>query len=293
MTGRLTKMTKYEARAANRASPVGLVLGGLALTCALCGFWVSRAYAQVQAPTAADLAGYAGVGPPGVRPDRPTDAKPSSDPRNIDGMYHIALGGGPGGPGGARGGSPPGGGAPGGGPPGGGRPGGGGGPGGAPGGGAPGGGAPGGSLARRFCIPSFVALGGVEGGTEVLQTPDKIVIVSEEEHTIRRIYLNAQHPAVVTPSLNGDSVGHWDGNVLVVDTVGKITGVGAAAVGETPQHTIEHIEKVDGGKYLQDTMINPDGTAGNSSRLQWAPSQDIAEWICEDNSAQYMSKNYK
>jgi len=289
MTGQLINLTKFKARAANRANPMGLMRTALALGCVLGGFWVSRAYAQVQAPSAADLAGYAGVGPPGVRPDSPTDAKPSPDPRNIDGMYHIALGGGPGGPGG--GGGPPGGtpgGTPGGGPPGGGRPG-----GGAPGGGAPGGGAPGGSLARRFCIPSFVALGGVEGGTEVLQTPDKIVIVSEEMHTIRRIYLNAKHPAVVTPSLNGDSVGHWDGGVLVVDTVGKIDGVGAAAVGETPQHTIEHIQKVDGGKYLQDTQINPDGTPGSSSRLQWAPSQDIAEWICEDNSAQYMSKNYK
>jgi len=287
MTGQLTKMTKYKARGATGAASTRfmgstLAPAGIALI-ALVGFGVSHACAQVAAPSAADLAGYAGVGPPGIRPDSPTDAKPSSDPQNIDGMYHIALGGPPGGGGGGPGGGgPPGGG---GGPPGGGRPGGGGPPG--------GGGAAGGSLARRFCIPSFVALGGVEGGTEVLQTPDKIVIASEEEHTIRRIYINAKHPAVVTPSLNGDSVGHWEDGVLVVDTVGKISGVGAGAAAEVPQHLVEHIQKVDGGKYLQDTQMNPDGTPGMSSRLQWAPSQDIAEWICEDNSAQYMSKTYK
>ena len=248
-----------------------------AILAVLGALYAGGALAQVAKPSAADLAGYTGVGPPGVRPDSPTDAKPSPDPQNIAGMYHVAIGAN----GKRAGGGPP--------PGGGGRPGGGGQPGGAA--------AANAALARRFCIPSFTALGGVEGGTEVLQTKDKIVIASEEEHTIRRIYMNAQHPAVVTPSLNGDSVGHWEGDTLVVDTVGKINGVGAAAANETPQHLIEKIKKTDGGKYLVDTMYNADGTpaqgGGPGGRLQWAPSQDIAEWICEDNSAQYMSKNYK
>ena len=260
-------MGRQMTQRCNGIARLGAILAGA------CALYAGGALAQVAKPSAADLAGYTGVGPPGVRPDSPTDAKPSPDPQNIAGMYHVAIGAN----GKRAGGGPP--------PGGGGRPGGSGPPGGAA--------AANAALARRFCIPSFVALGGVEGGTEVLQTPDKIVIASEEEHTIRRIYINAKHPAVVTPSLNGDSVGHWEDGVLVVDTVGKISGVGAGAAAEVPQHLVEHIQKVDGGKYLQDTQMNPDGTPGMSSRLQWAPSQDIAEWICEDNSAQYMSKTYK
>ena len=34
------------------------------------------------------------------------------------------------------------------------------------------------------------------------------------------VYLNVRHPADVDPSFHGDSVGHWEGDTLVVDTVG-------------------------------------------------------------------------
>ena len=54
---------------------------------------------------------------------------------------------------------------------------------------------------------------------EIVQTPDAVMILVEMVHDVRVIRMNAQHES---PALNkwlGDSVGHWDGDTLVVETV--------------------------------------------------------------------------
>jgi hypothetical protein len=58
-------------------------------------------------------------------------------------------------------------------------------------------------------------------GIQLLQENDKVTILySNPDHEVRRVRLNAVHPAQVTPSWYGDSVGHYEGDTLVVDTVG-------------------------------------------------------------------------
>jgi len=54
----------------------------------------------------------------------------------------------------------------------------------------------------------------------VLQLPDKVVFVYQHDSDSRQIRLNQQHPAQVVPSIHGDSVGHYEGDTLVIDTVG-------------------------------------------------------------------------
>jgi hypothetical protein len=61
-------------------------------------------------------------------------------------------------------------------------------------------------------------------GLEMLQKKDGITIIYNQDDQVRRIRLNAQHPAHVVPSAMGDSVGHYEGDTLVVDTVGIETG---------------------------------------------------------------------
>jgi len=55
---------------------------------------------------------------------------------------------------------------------------------------------------------------------QMLQLPDKIVMLFNEDHEIRYVRLNEPHPAHVTPSWHGDAVGHYEGDTLVIDTVG-------------------------------------------------------------------------
>jgi hypothetical protein len=59
---------------------------------------------------------------------------------------------------------------------------------------------------------------------QMLQQPNLITILYDQDHEYRQIRLNAQHPAKVTPSWYGDEVGHYEGDTLVVDTIGQKRG---------------------------------------------------------------------
>src|ERR1700722_12150384 len=56
---------------------------------------------------------------------------------------------------------------------------------------------------------------------QLLQEPHRVTIIYDQDHEFRQIRLNEPHPAQVTPSWYGDSVGHYEGDTLVVDTVGQ------------------------------------------------------------------------
>ena len=61
-------------------------------------------------------------------------------------------------------------------------------------------------------------------GMQMLQQPDKITILYADTYEVRRVRLNEPHPTHVTPSWYGDSVGHYEGDTLVIDTVGVKIG---------------------------------------------------------------------
>jgi hypothetical protein len=61
-------------------------------------------------------------------------------------------------------------------------------------------------------------------GIQMLQQPDKVTILYSNDHEVRHVHLNQPHPARVTPSWYGDSVGHYEGDTLVIDTVGVKIG---------------------------------------------------------------------
>jgi len=59
---------------------------------------------------------------------------------------------------------------------------------------------------------------------QMLQQPDKVTILYSNDHEVRHVRMNQTHPARVTPSWYGDSVGHYEGDTLVIDTVGVKIG---------------------------------------------------------------------
>jgi hypothetical protein len=59
---------------------------------------------------------------------------------------------------------------------------------------------------------------------QMFQTPDQITFVYRHGNEVRRVRMNQPHPAKVTPSWYGDSVGHYEGDTLVIDTVGMKVG---------------------------------------------------------------------
>ena len=59
---------------------------------------------------------------------------------------------------------------------------------------------------------------------QFVQQPHQITILYAEDEQVRHIRLNARHPEHVIPSWLGDSVGHFEGDTLIIDTVGIKAG---------------------------------------------------------------------
>ena len=74
------------------------------------------------------------------------------------------------------------------------------------------------------CRPGGVPFAFYNLGMELLQQRNSIIILYAFDHEVRHVRLNQAHPANLTPSWFGDSVGHYEGDTLVIDTIGIRTG---------------------------------------------------------------------
>ncbi len=77
---------------------------------------------------------------------------------------------------------------------------------------------------------------------EIIQTTDTITLKYGYMDVVRTVFMNAKHPAQITASNLGHSIGSWDGDTLVVDTVGFEPGllmVPAGAMHSNQLHTVE------------------------------------------------------
>jgi hypothetical protein len=55
---------------------------------------------------------------------------------------------------------------------------------------------------------------------EIIQLPGRVLMIFEYDHLIRQIYTDGrEHRTDLAPSWMGDSIGHWEGDTLVVETV--------------------------------------------------------------------------
>ena len=104
--------------------------------------------------------------------------------------------------------------------------------------------------ARNQCWPEGVPAIFRDMTVAVLQQPDQITLLYDYDHEVRRVRMNRQHPASVTPTWYGDSVGRFEGDTLVIDTVGirvsSLTMVDSLGTPQSPaMHVIERYRLVD------------------------------------------------
>ena len=87
-----------------------------------------------------------------------------------------------------------------------------------------------------------------------VQAPDKVLIINQRDHEFRHIYLTAEHSRNLKPSWSGESIGHYEGDELVVDTIG-IAGKAPVDRFFTPHtdelHLIERFRLTSGGDRLE------------------------------------------
>jgi len=99
---------------------------------------------------------------------------------------------------------------------------------------------------------------------EIVQLPTKMLQIFEYDHTLRYIYTDGrQHPKDPNPSYMGDSIGHWEGDTLVVDVVGFNDRTWIDRVGHphsSDLHVVERFRRVD-HETLQDDITIEDPKA--------------------------------
>jgi hypothetical protein len=109
--------------------------------------------------------------------------------------------------------------------------------------------------ATEECRPSGVPnVLTVLGPVQLLQTPEEIVFLYGRDAQVRHVHLNQPHSARPKPAPYGESVGHYEGDTLVVDTIG-LTGNALMDRFGTPQtptaHVVERYRIVDAGRTLE------------------------------------------
>ena len=77
---------------------------------------------------------------------------------------------------------------------------------------------------RNQCWPNGIPFLLSSNGLQIFDRGDHLTMIYREDHQLRTVRMNASHPAKVTPSWYGDSVGHYESDTLVIDTVAIKTG---------------------------------------------------------------------
>jgi hypothetical protein len=98
----------------------------------------------------------------------------------------------------------------------------------------------------------------------IVQGPNKVLLIYQGNQEVRHVYLNVPHSANPKPSWYGESVGHYDGDTLVVDTIG-LSPKAVIDNYHTPHteqlHVIERYRVINEGKNLEVNLtIDDPGT---------------------------------
>jgi hypothetical protein len=142
-------------------------------------------------------------------------------------------------------------------------------------------------------VPAFLLLPATP--VYFLQTPKEVVMIWMQDHHVRHVYLDVPHSANVKPSWFGESVGHYDGDTLVVDTIG-ITDKTYVDNYQTPHtdelHVIERFRMIDEGKSLEvnvhvedpGAFTTPWNAIQRYRRMEQGPMTEIA---CAENNGDH------
>jgi hypothetical protein len=143
-------------------------------------------------------------------------------------------------------------------------------------------------------VPMFLIYGAGFQPIYFIQTPSKIVMINSGNTELRHIYMNVTHSARLTPSWYGESVGHYEGEELVIDTIGfndeTLIDDNYSVPHTTQLHVIERFKLSEDGKMLQVNFTVDDPGAFNapwSGIVRYrraAGAQGLTEQACAENN---------
>src|SRR5579872_1346617 len=135
----------------------------------------------------------------------------------------------------------------------------------------------------------------------LIQSPTEVTIVWQGDHMVRHVYLDVPHAKNPRLSWYGDSVGHYEGDTLVVDTIG-LTPRSYIDEFRTPHtdklHVTERFHTIDGGKSMQvDLHVEDPGTFTTPwdamQRYRRVARAPLEEQTCAENNANYFDEPYE
>jgi len=130
-----------------------------------------------------------------------------------------------------------------------------------------------------------------------VQSPKEVLLVWPSDQQVRRVYMNVPHAKNLKPSWYGDSVGRYEGDELIVDTIGfndKSFVDNYRTPHTTQLHVVERFKLVDGGKALQ-VLIEVEDPGAFTRK--WNAVQRFKRWTegpmapsaCAENNFDYFT----
>jgi hypothetical protein len=125
---------------------------------------------------------------------------------------------------------------------------------------------------------------------EILQLPNRIVFVYEGgTHIWRTVWMDGRaHPKDPNPNWMGDAIGHWEGDSLVVDSVGfnDRTWLDDAGHPHTERlHVVERYTRTGPLTMKYEVVIDDPGAYTQSwtvsTRIPFKPGAKLAEYVCD------------
>jgi hypothetical protein len=127
---------------------------------------------------------------------------------------------------------------------------------------------------------------------EIMQEPNRIAILFEAWNTFKVIPTDGRdHPKDLDPTWMGNSVGHWEGNTLVIDTIGfneksRIDTIGHPHSDQL--HVVERLTRTDAMHITYEVTINDSKVYTkpftNKRTFNLKPQWELMEYSCEENN---------
>ena len=126
----------------------------------------------------------------------------------------------------------------------------------------------------------------------LVETPTHLFILNESMHGFRQVFMDGRrHPDDLDPSWHGHSIGRWEGDALVVDTVGFNDLTWFDNYGHLHSdklHTVERFTRTDLGSLTIDIAIDDPGAYSRPFTLTFPaslmPGDELMEYMCEENN---------
>ncbi len=119
----------------------------------------------------------------------------------------------------------------------------------------------------------------------IVQTDDYVMILNEMNHDARVIRLNSEHRPAEIRSWMGDSIGHWEDDTLVVETINFRAQTALRGASED-LHVVERFSRIDASTLLyQFTVEDPNWETAWSGEYPWpASDQQVYEYACHEGN---------